>query len=159
MTYATRSPSAGAEPGCKIAQAQLRRVFTSELTSVALSHPLSQLNMRLPSRIILCDVSKEFCRRSLKALPLFDKAFVMTSCDMSTLFWRRSEIVCLVYLSGYVIRNHHLSTANENSLFSTLDISVDQHFMQTCLDDRRNQATVVSPYGLQYVERKCRARV
>lgn len=112
MTYATRSPSAGAEPGCKIAQAQLRRVLTSELTGVTLSHPLGQLDMRLFGSIILSNISKEICQRSLEALPLFARAFVMTSCDMSTLFWRRSEIVCLVYLSEYVIKNHHPSMAN-----------------------------------------------
>jgi len=85
-------------------------MFALELTGVALSHPLGQLDMRLLSRIILINVSKETCRRPLEALPLFAKAFVMTSCDMSTLFWRRSEIVCFVYLSED--ENQHPSTAN-----------------------------------------------
>ena len=41
---------------------------------------------------------RKYYQRSTRTVPVLARAFVITSCDMSTLFCRRSEIVCLTYL-------------------------------------------------------------
>jgi hypothetical protein len=35
-----------------------------------------------------------------------------------------------------------------DSLFSPFDVSIDQHFMQTCLNDGGDKAAVIASHGL-----------
>jgi hypothetical protein len=78
----------------------------------------------------------------------------MTSCDMSILFCKRSEMTCLVYLLAP--RQHIQSDlpysrkkGDDDGLFCAFDVAIDKHLLQTSLDNRLNQPTIVTSHSLQ----------
>lgn len=95
MTYATRSPKAGADPAKDVSASYSECV--NKRTSITLLHPFCQLYMSLLCCIVYNPISQRMFLQKIQAhIPALANALVMTSCDMSTLFCRRSEMTCLV---------------------------------------------------------------
>lgn len=71
-------------------------------TGITLPHTLSEFDVGLLVLVVCERVGEQEIAKELasSALPDLASALVITSCERSTLFWRRSEMVCFVYSSA-----------------------------------------------------------